>query len=149
VEINRIRGLLEKRGIDTSKLSDEAVMGYSKEQGFMEELLKGESDQGKDHPLLGTGPSGTGPDMGGEPTQGTTVPKDTGTGGAGTWETAAMAVSRSVPAIIESLSKRQPNAATPNIAGRRVMDIPTAGGIYGKREPGFQSLLARLLAGGR
>ena len=148
MEINRMRGLLEKRGIDTSKLSDEAVMGYSKEQGFMEELLKGESDQGKAHPLLGTGPSGTGPDKGGDPKQGTTVPK-TGTGEAGTWETAAMAVGKTLPTIIEAMNQKRQYAATPNIGGRKVMDIPTAGGIYGKREPGFQSLLARLLAGGR
>ena len=109
----------------------------------------GEPNQGTTVPYV-EGPMGTGGQVG---DAGMDIPTDTGagegTGEAGTWEAAAMAVSRSVPAIIESLSKRQPNAATPNIAGRRVMDIPTAGGIYGKREPGFQSLLARLLAGGR
>ena len=99
-------------------------------------------------PMLGAGPSGTGPDMGGDPNQGTTAP-NTGTGGAGTWETAAMAVGKTLPTIIQAMNQKRQYAATPNIGGRKVMDIPTAGGIYGKREPGFQSLLARLLAGGR
>ena len=99
-------------------------------------------------PMLGAGPSGTGPDMGGDPNQGTTVP-NTGAGGAGAWETAAMAVGKTLPTIIQAMNQKRQYAATPNIGGRKVMDIPTAGGIYGKREPGFQSLLARLLAGGR
>ena len=110
--------------------------------------MGGDPDQGKAHPLLGAGPSGTGPDKGGDPKQGTPVPK-TRTGEAGTWETAAMAVGKTLPTIIEAMNQKRQYAATPNIGGRKVMDIPTAGGIYGKREPGFQSLLARLLAGGR
>jgi hypothetical protein len=71
-----------------------------------------------------------------------------GAGGSpGTWETALMSVAKVAPSIIESARYRHAYAPASSPGGRRVLDIPTAGAMYGKNDPRFQSLLAALLRG--
>lgn len=74
-----------------------------------------------------------------------TEPTDTGSLGA--WGTAMMAVAKTVPSIIEASQNRRPLAPAANIGGRRAFDVPNVASTFGKNDPGFQSLLARLLMG--
>jgi hypothetical protein len=68
-------------------------------------------------------------------------------GAPGTWETAIMSVAKVAPSIIQAATQRKSYAPAANIGGRRVMDIPKAGDVYGDKEKGFQSLLAMFLRG--
>jgi hypothetical protein len=68
-------------------------------------------------------------------------------GTPGTWETAMMAVAKTVPSIIDASRSHRGYAPAANVSGRRAFDIPSATALFGKNEPGFQSLLARLLMG--
>ena len=135
--------LIEIGFYGADKMSDRELERYSRALG--EVSMPASREPG---PLLGgMEASGTGVDISGSETQPpeTKVPETSGE--PGSWETAMMSVAKTVPSIIQLMRDRRPHAPAANVSGRRAFDIPTAGGVYGKHEGGFQSLLARLLAG--
>jgi len=138
MELNRQK--LTAMGFDCSDFSDERLRDLNPEQ--MAELARKSAPKGQAQPgpLLGSEPVPT-------PDEGTTTGGGYGT--PGTWETAMMSVAKVVPSIIQAAQYRTPRAPAANIGGRRVMDIPSTASTFGKKDPGFQSLLAMFLRGGR
>jgi hypothetical protein len=68
----------------------------------------------------------------------------------GTWETAMMSVAAVAPSLISAANQRRPNAPAFSGGGNKVLDIPTAASIYGKKkEDPFLAKLAMMLRGGR
>ena len=142
----------------------EAVAEFKRARGRLPdeyelEMLSGDAP----HALLGTeqaGVEGRVAEMGADPgiqggygptpAGGTLETGDAGStaGGApGAWETAIMSVAKVAPSIIQAATQRKSYAPTPNIGGRRTMDIPKAGDVYSDKKKGFQSLLAMFLRG--
>jgi len=139
--MNELRKKLIAFGFQgVEKMTDDELMQLSSQMS--------QAQQPVNKPLLGGEASGTGSDVAESLASVEEPPtKEETAGGPGTWETAMMSVAKTVPSIIQLMQFRRPHAPAANIGGRRVMDIPTAGAVYGKPSGGFQSLLARLLMG--
>ncbi len=142
------RSRLTAMGFNTQNFSDEQLERLTPQQ--MAELAQTGAPKGQQGQpsLLGAKPEPSAEEYGGgmtypEQTE-VTTPKEGG-GAPGTWETAAMAVSKSIPSIIQMAQFRQPRAPAANVGGRRTMDIPSAASTFGKNDPRFQSLLAMFL----
>ncbi len=126
-------------------ISDAELAGMSPQEIAM---VAGPKSQREQPSLLGSQTQPTSEEYGGgmtypEQTE-VTTPKEGG-GTPGTWETAMMAVAKTVPSIIQASQFRRPYAPAANVSGRRTMDIPSAASTFGKNDPRFQSLLAMFL----